>query len=98
NEQDRQRQHPCAPFSGPDYHALMVHTRVMLAWLADPITCRYPLKAYANGVLLEVSGAVPYPQIRAHGVEMAERIGKMSVTDSVRVQANATPPVPIVPP
>lgn len=94
--QDRQRQHPNPPFSGADDYTRLVQMHVMLAWLADPITGRYPLKANANGSVLEVSGTVPNQAIHTHAVETAERISKMSVTDTVRVQPNATPPVPVV--
>src|SRR5581483_11711212 len=94
--QDRKQQHPNPPFCSGDDHTRLVPMHVMLAWLADPITCRYPLKANVNGNILEVSGTVPNQAIHDHARELAERISKMTVNDAVRVQPNATPPVPMV--
>lgn len=94
----RERQHPKARLAGPDDYARMIQTRVMLAWLADPVTCRYPLKARASGAVVEVSGTVPNQHIRAHALNVAERISKLDVTDAVRIHPGIAPPVPVKPP
>src|SRR5262249_8028987 len=81
-----------------DDQARMVQTRVMLALAADPVACRYPLKARASEAVVEVSGTVPNSNIRAHVLNIAERVSKMSITDGLRIQPGATPGVPVRPP
>jgi hypothetical protein len=95
--QSRQRMYSHSQLTGPDDHARVMEMRVMLAWLADPVTCRYPLRATGSGAMLQVSGTVPNSHIRAYVLNMAEHVSKLNVTDALRVQAGATPPVPVVP-
>ncbi len=72
-----------------------MQTRVMLALLADPVTCRYTLKVNASEAVVEITGAVPNQQVRGHALNVAERASNMNVTDSLRIQPGAWPAVPV---
>lgn len=58
-----------------------VESTVELAWMNDPITFPYNLRATFRGGVLEVAGAVPSTIVRRQALNIARVVGSKSVLD-----------------
>ncbi len=80
-----------AHLSTPSVHA------IELAWLADPITFPYPLRAVHQDNKLLIQGLVPTRGIQMKALAIATELSLVEVVDQVRVQPNMRVVLPEAP-
>jgi osmotically-inducible protein OsmY len=66
--------------------------KTQLAWLANPGTFPYALKAQVKGSSMEVSGTLPTASLHAEAVRIARDECGMPVKDNIATNAHATVP------
>jgi osmotically-inducible protein OsmY len=76
-----------------EQHNRDLEIKTQLAWLANPLTFPYALKARVKGSSMEVSGTLPTASLHAEAVRIARDESGMPVKDNIALNAHgAVPP------
>lgn len=83
--------------ANPPRDARSIEAAVELAWLADPITFPYDLRAEFRGGQLEIHGVVPAAIVRKQAVGIARLVSSAQILDQSDIRPETLAKIPDVP-